>query len=523
MEETRQQRFPWKLLYQIVMAAALLSLVALASAQMVNFHVADLGRHIMNGKIFLEQGFPITTNHYSYTQTNFPATNHHWGAGVIYYWLEQATGFSGLSVLNISLLTLGVLCFFMVAWKIGGFPLALLTGILSVPLVTDRIEIRPEMFSNFFLGIEFLILYLFKLKKIRLKHLIVLPVIQLVWVNVHIFFVMGLFTIGVFMVDYWLEESSKRRFWQAASVVLVSTVACLINPFHIHGLIEPFTIFEEYGYMVAENQSIFFMQDRFGSFEYLWFEILFGASAISFIPMLLKKQWKTVFLPLVFWLVFGALSFKMVRNMPIFGMFFIPVVSLNVSFALKLIPEKKRQLVEVAVVGIAIVLLLVSFNKPEFPWYPYKQNTGLGLLPGSLRAAGFFQQLNSKGKIFNNYDIGGYLIYNLFPKRKVFVDNRPEAYSVKFFKEVYNPMQEHEDVWKRIDERYRFNSIFFYRHDMTPHAQPFLLRRLDDPNWAPVYVDDFCIIFLRRDGTDQRLIEQYELPEDMFRSVPGDG
>jgi len=58
----------------------------------------------------------------------------------------------------------------------------------------------------------------------------------------------------------------------------------------------------------------------------------------------------------------------------------------------------------------------------------------------------FFKENNLQGPIFNNYDIGGYLIFNLFPQEKVFVDNRPETYSSEFFQEDYIPMQEDYDI-----------------------------------------------------------------------------
>ncbi|MCA9399075.1 MAG: hypothetical protein KC618_04955, partial [Candidatus Omnitrophica bacterium] len=99
----------------------------------------------------------------------------------------------------------------------------------------------------------------------------------------------------------------------------------------------------------------------------------------------------------------------------------------------------------------------------------------------------------------------------------VFVDNRPEAYSTAFFQEQYIPMQEDEAVWKKFDQQYRFNVIYFYRLDLTPWAQPFLIRRLEDPLWAPVYVDDFTIILLKRNAGNEAVIRQLELPKSIFQ------
>ena len=102
------------------------------------------------------------------------------------------------------------------------------------------------------------------------------------------------------------------------------------------------------------------------------------------------------------------------------------------------------------------------------------------------------------------------------PEEKVFVDNRPEAYSVKFFREVYIPMQEDEKVWEKVDDKYKFNVIYFYRHDITPWAQPFLIERVKDPKWIPVFVDDYTIIFVKNSIENKALIDKYEIPKEIF-------
>ena len=112
--------------------------------------------------------------------------------------------------------------------------------------------------------------------------------------------------------------------------------------------------------------------------------------------------------------------------------------------------------------------------------------------------------------MFNNYDIGSYLIFHLFPHIRPFVDNRPESYSVRFFKDVYVPMQEDEKIWKRVDGQYNFNAIYFYRHDITPWAQPFLIRRLKDPAWIPVFVDNYCLILLKRNNKNKEIINKLQ-------------
>ncbi len=50
-------------------------------------------------------------------------------------------------------------------------------------------------------------------------------------------------------------------------------------------------------------------------------------------------------------------------------------------------------------------------------------------------------------------------------------------------------------------------------------AQPFLIRRVFDPAWAPVFVDDTTIILLKRNEINASIIEKYELPQSVFKVV----
>ena len=77
-------------------------------------------------------------------------------------------------------------------------------------------------------------------------------------------------------------------------------------------------------------------------------------------------------------------------------------------------------------------------------------------------------------------------------------------------------MQEDEDTWRAYADQFKINVIYFYRHDATPWAQPFLIRRLNDRFWIPVYVDDYTIIFLKRTIQNEPIIMKYELPRSMF-------
>ena len=137
-------------------------------------------------------------------------------------------------------------------------------------------------------------------------------------------------------------------------------------------------------------------------------------------------------------------------------------------------------------------------------------------MPEVNKSIEFFKQEKISGPIFNNYDIGGFLIFHLFDKERVYVDNRPEAYPEEFFTEEYIPMQQNTEIWKEKNKEYGFNTIFFSHRDATPWGQQFLVEKIQDENWAPVFADSYSIIFLKRNTTNEEIIKKYEIPKENF-------
>ena len=112
-------------------------------------------------------------------------------------------------------------------------------------------------------------------------------------------------------------------------------------------------------------------------------------------------------------------------------------------------------------------------------------------------ALDYILEHNLPGPIFNNFDIGSYLIYRLYPKHQVFVDGRPESYPKEFFTTDYIPAQANPDEFKRLDNKYHFQTIIFSITDQTPWAKTFLARIIKDPDWQQVYLDDFIIVLVK--------------------------
>lgn len=492
-------------------------------SQPINLFTADLGRHIKNGELILssESGV-LSKNLYSYTFTDYSFLNHHWLSGVVFYLINQVFGFLGVHLFYVLLSLVTFLIFFHLALKYSNIYIASTFSLMTLPLITSREEVRPEVFSYLFIGIIFWLLYNFVNGKLSYKWLFVIVLIELLWVNLHIYFPFGLILVGIFTLDRLLLYLFKRdkNILKSIKILIgigiISSLVLLLNPAGIKGILYPLKIFGNYGYRVFENQSIFFLEKITKFPDILYFKIILILLILSFIhPLYLSFKKRVPDLSPALLLIaalFGYLGVIAVRNFSIFSLFALAIISINFAPLYQRIKTQINPFIYISFLTV-LVIILATIN-PSF-WEG--RQSGLGLMANSEKASQFFLENKLEGPIFNNYDIGGYLIYNLFPSQKVFVDNRPEAYPADFFEKTYIPMQEDESVWNEKLLKYKFNSIFFYRHDLTPWGQKFLITRIQDKEWAPIFVDDYSIIFLKRDEKNSELIKKFELPKEIFK------
>ncbi len=498
----------------VAIPVLILAFYAIFLTHKVNLVTADLGRHIKNGEVIFESMRVLTHNYYSYTTPDFPTLNHHWASGLLFFGFWKYFGFGGVELLFIAV-SLATLWLFVKSVRsesnVG------LIGLASIPavfLLAQRTEIRPEAFSYFFIAIFFLVLLRFRdnpqnPKYIRLLY--ALPFLEVIWANLHIYFVFGPVMVGTFLVESWFanRQISKKLFF----TLIFTSLAVFITPFGVKGIVEVLTIFNNYGYTLAENQSVWFLYKFPGQHtNLLLFQIGFYITALSLLVPVFRKEWRRIEIStLLFFLGFGGMAWFAERNFALFGFFMIPIVVTNLrGFISSLQPLERKVLDGFAVGSLLLVILLALFGGMT-KYFPYWRSGGFGLEEGNSSAGEFWKKEGLKGPIFSNYDIGGYLIFHLFPQEKVFVDNRPEAYPAEFFQKTYIPMQEDDAIWREKLNEYNFNAIVFSHTDMTPWGQQFLVSRARDSQWVPVFLDRYIIIFLRQNDGNKSVIDKYRV------------
>ena len=165
VQQTQERQ---QLLFRILVTALLLSVYGFYLAHQVNLTVGDLGRHLKNGQLFIENGLIPKINLYSYAYPDYPFINHHWGSGVLFYVIERLGGFSGLSVAFIVVSVVTFWIFINVATKYSSFAIAAPIAVIVLPVLITRHEVRPELFSYLFGGLFLQVLWGYKYGQARL-------------------------------------------------------------------------------------------------------------------------------------------------------------------------------------------------------------------------------------------------------------------------------------------------------------------------------------------------------------------
>ncbi|MFA5130879.1 MAG: hypothetical protein WC467_00465 [Patescibacteria group bacterium] len=523
---------------KVLIFAGLLSLVVIIFSQKIEFTAVDLGRHLENGKIVWQDSRVLFTNFYSYTEPQTAFINHHWLSGVIYFLVYSLGGFKALTALNIILILAAFILAFRLAQKKAGFYLPALISIPVIFILSERVEVRPEIFSYFFIFLIWFIIDRVSASKNYRRAYWLVPLFVL-WANMHIYFFIGLALIGikaaaeflpVFIETAGVFRGRLAAAWQASKVWFINLgvlfFACLLNPNFIRGLLYPFNIFNNYAYEIAENKTIFYLQHlmidpNIAIFKALLLLLLFSSGTYFFF----RK--KIPYFELLSALFFSALALFAIRNLAIFGLAALVLLSANLVQPLAYLKANvsyldagRRQFVRYILAGLLLfiiligtIYLLIDARRTNI----FMRNPlGWGLSQGSDDSINFFRENNLQGPIFNNYDLGSALIFWLYGQEKVFVDNRPEAYSNDFFNNIYRPMQLDENTWLKESAAYKFKTVYFSHTDFTPWAQKFLSTTIDS-DWALVYFDRYTVIYLSRKNNEAGLIAKLALSNSAVR------
>jgi tetratricopeptide (TPR) repeat protein len=126
------------------------------------------------------------------------------------------------------------------------------------------------------------------------------------------------------------------------------------------------------------------------------------------------------------------------------------------------------------------------------------------------RAARFIEREKLPGEIFNTYNAGGYLTWELGPQRRVYIDGRDTLFGKARIQRHRELLQSPPDsaVWEQEADRYDINTIVLSvaRYDGIQFVR--LKDFCNSQSWRPVYLDEVSAVFVRRRPETEELIRR---------------
>ncbi len=195
---------------------------------------SDLWWHIAAGRRVWESGTVWLSDSWSFTFAGAPWINHEWLTDLLYYGWVSLLGLESLVywkwlviILTYSVLQLALL-------RVGKQPAAaLFCAGVAAAVAAPFIDIRPHLYS--LLGFTILIYMLLN----RTASIWKLGLLFVVWVNLHGGFIFGLMALAI-LVFPW-RDLRVAAMTRPAGVVVVCTLACLVNPDGINSFLLPLT------------------------------------------------------------------------------------------------------------------------------------------------------------------------------------------------------------------------------------------------------------------------------------------
>lgn len=460
---------------------------------------SDIGTHLKAGKWIVENNKIPDKDTFTYTSNDHEYLDAHWLFQVLSYNVFKLSGYKGLSIF-VFLLSMALIYLIIVRLKNAGVSpfivsLIFLAGFLCIE---NRITLRPEMFSFLFLtGMLLALDRYYRDKRMKLQ---ILPLIMLVWCNMHGLFILGFFVMGTYFLSISIRDRKADRhllLW-----IGISFFTCFANPYSYKILAYPFLLLtrlnaENIFHQHVREFTSFSQLDHYFFKDYLF--LVFSALAFVFLIITRKKRKIHEFILLP---VFFYLAWMSIRNIALFALVTIPIFCFAAGDLWKRIEpvvirrngDKGFRVASIIVfilagISIAGLGLRVYTNAYYNDNHSYTK-TGMGLdnhhLP--MKAVAFLNEHHLDGRIINSLSPGGWLSWGL--PQPVFIDGRLEMMGEDLYKEV---IQSWSGGLGNLIEKYQ-PSLIIYNY---AQYYPWTAQLATMKSWRPIYLDGYIVVFAK--------------------------
>jgi hypothetical protein len=195
----------------------------------------------------------------------------------------------------------------------------------------------------------------------------------------------------------------------------------------------------------------------------------------------------------------GNLALTFARNIPLFAIACVPILAELSANQLaqfqKWIHIEKKFSGFHSTSGISVwPLIIVVVSVVYFADFNFKNGKSINQFNPAVfpvQAADWIDTHQPSGKMFNEFNWGGYLLYRNWPNDKVFIDSQSDFYGEEFTRE-YDQILNAEKDWQNPLHKYDISWV------IIPASSPLAIEISQNDEWTVLYSDHIALIGERK-------------------------
>lgn len=520
---------------KVVLWSYLLLFVGLCLMFLGKLRSYDLWWHLRAGRYIVEKGTVPYFDIFSYTAPGRAWIYHSWIGGVILSVIYEWGGLKALVLLRAVAIAGSLTMAVRVARRRGvSFGLAALLAVVCAYQLQPLSLMRPYLFSF----LLFIIFYSLLQDSFQSGwtdqqretsggsrftylwgeggHLLILPGLMLLWVNVHAGFVAGLLLAGCFVPgeairvmigrdaerSVWRQlfiERAGNRFRSYVLIVVLCLVATIVTPYGAGVLTYPIRLLWEVD-MVAEidEWQPLALSAQFAPVWFMFAVVIFVVVRTGSRMIKTGRLWNMGQLAVDFAILggFGVLSLGAARHIGWFCLVATPILGSHLGLSAALHNRSTQRSLSYTAFVLMMCILVIQLQRSKVSAGAIDE----AKLPG--KAVEYLEGRDIPGPMYNVYEWGGYLIWQRWPEQKVFIDGRCLVYGDEIIEQTVD-VARGRDGWQGVLERYDIRSVLlrYPKYDVEHFFK--------GDQWRCVYWDETALIAVRKDFAGQ--MRQFEI------------
>ena len=446
----------------------------------------DIWWHLRNAQILVQQHHWVRVDQFSWTVVGTPWVNSEWLSELLFYGIWKLYGVAALYfgyVVIVELMMIGILALSYRASE----SIKASAVVTAWAVVLAVVNFGPRTILLGWACLLALMFVLWKLMKDGEAPLWTVPLIFLLWVNLHGSWLIGLIVFGIVVAsgfvsgtwgkvvaEEWSPAMRRKLLLTAGAIVPV----LFVNPYGYKGVFYPFDLAYRQKLNVShvvEWASVNFHEPR----GKVVFALLL---AVLLLALAGRKQWKLAEVGMV---IFGLyMSLTYVRFLFPAAILIAPILARQMDF----MPAYNRK-VDKSWVNALFSTALLAVIVWRWPAMKTLNDDLAKKMPiGGMR---YLQAHVGAGeRVFNHYTYGGWMIWNQ-PSIPTFVDSRTDIFEYKGVLADYLDAIGLKNSLAIVD-RYHAKYIFFPSKD-----DPFTYLIRHTTGWHVLYDDGVSCVFER--------------------------